>query len=392
MDDATQQSEQGARKPCVACGELIPANATICSHCLQRQTAEKRSQWKMIMGWVAAASALIGLFVSLSGGFHWFVGKHTEKAELEAKMAVAQEQTQHGEYEASVKSYGEILKGSPMYAPAQDGQLSAAMLWVENFQVLGRDDKDPTDLAAAKLDEVMPVLDAGLARSKGEKAADVQAHLGWAHWLNWHVAQREYGPAAEQNLRAALELYPSDVYANAMLGNWMLQNNGNFAEAVKHLNAAVATGKARALVRTMQLGGLTNDEVHGARAELVRAANDMRKNHEPLDDDWKQRVLVFCYNPTTTEQNELVESLTAVPEDDAWKTYLWLDDRPNEDSSDKDFVYANLLEVSGKRMEALDKFRALQHGLGSDAGFTLRSRVDDAVKRLSHGTGGAEKI
>ena len=120
-----------------------------------------------MMGWVAAASALIGLFVSLSGGFHWFVGKHTQKAELEAKMAVAQEQTQHGEYEASVKSYGEILKGSPMYAPAQDGQLSAAMLWVENFQVLGRDDKDPTDLAAAKLDEVMPVLDCRAGSIKG---------------------------------------------------------------------------------------------------------------------------------------------------------------------------------------------------------------------------------
>ena len=124
-------------------------------------------------------------------------------------------------------------------------------------------------------------------------------------------------------------------------------------------------------MRTVQLGGLTNDEVPGARAELVRAANDMRKNHEPLDDDWKQRILVFCYNPTTTEQNEFVESLAAVPEDDAWKTYLWLDDRPNENSSDKDFVYANLLEVSGKRTEALDKFRALQHGLGSDAGFTF---------------------
>ena len=222
-------------------------------------------------------------------------------------MAVAEGQTKSGEYPAAVHTYQGILKSDPLYAPALDGQLDATMLWVENFQVLG-DDKQATNAAGSLLDEIMPILDAGLARSKGSRAADVQAHLGWAHWLNWHIAEREYSHAAEQNLRAAVELDKTNVYANAMLGNWMLQNNGDFQEAIGHLNTAVSTGKARPLAREMQVGGLLGDEHPGARAEMVKAVNDMRKNGEALDDEEKNRVRSFCYSIMSGHQGELVES------------------------------------------------------------------------------------
>ena len=366
MENDVQQGGQGPQKP------------------------EKGSSIKVIMSWVGGATAVLGLIASLSGWFHTFESHRTQRAQLNAKMAVAQGQLKQGEYRSSVRSYGEILKTDPLYSPALEGQLDAAMLWVENFQVLGRDGEKAADAAGPLLDEIMPVLDAGFARSKGSRAADVQAHLGWAHWLNWHIAEREFGPSAVQNLRAAVELDKSNVYANAMLGNWMLQNNGNFQEAIGHLNTAAATGKARPLVREMQVGGLLHDEVRGARAELVKAVNDMRKNGEALDDGQKHRILGFCYNPAVTNPKELAESLSAVPADDAWKTYLWLDDSKDEDETEKtqslnrDFIYANLLEVSGKRTEALEKYRLLQ-GDPQTKHFSFRDRVDDAVKRLSKG-------
>jgi hypothetical protein len=264
------------------------------------------------------------------------------------------------------------------------------MLWVENFQVLGGEGVDPAKLAAGKLDEIMPVLDAGLAQSKGTRQADVQAHLGWAHWLNWHIAEREYGSAAENNLRAALALDSSNVYANAMLGNWMLQNHKSFAEAVGHLNTAVAAGKARPLVRAMQVGGLLHDNVPGARAELVKAVNDMRKNNEPLDEDRKERVVGFCYSPYSTSFDELKDALGAVPEDEGWKTYQWLDGSLDNgvlnDAQDEAhaYIHANLLEAVGKRADALSEFRVLQTRLAKEPG-TMKDRVDDAVKRLSAG-------
>jgi tetratricopeptide (TPR) repeat protein len=352
------------------------------------QKSDKGSSVKLILSWVGGATAVLGLIGSLSGWFHVFDSHRTQRAELKAQMAVAQAQVKQGEYRSSVRSYGDILKSDPLYTPALDGQLDAAMLWVENFQVLGRDGEKTADTAGSLLDEIMPVLDAGLARSKGPKEADVQAHLGWAHWLNWHIAEREFSPAAEKNLRAAVELDKSNVYGNAMLGNWMLQNNGNFQEAIGHLGTAVVTGKARPLVREMQVGGLLHDEVRNARAELVKVVNDMRKNGEALDDGQKHRILGFCYNPTVTSQAELVESLSAVPEDEAWKTYQWLDDLQDADQTDKtqalnrDFIYANLLEVSGKRSEALEKYRTLQQEL-KNTSLTIKGRVDDAVKRLS---------
>jgi tetratricopeptide (TPR) repeat protein len=366
MENDVQQGGQGLQKP------------------------EKASPVKVILSWVGGATAVLGLIGSLSGWFHTFDSHRTQRAQLNVKMAVAQGQLKQGEYHSSVRSYGEILKTDPLYSPAVEGQLDAAMLWVENFQVLGRDGDKAADAAGPLLDEIMPVLDAGLARSKGSRAADVQAHLGWARWLNWHIAEREFSPAAEKNLRAAVELDKSNVYANAMLGNWMLQNNGNFQEAIGHLNTAAATGKARFLVREMQVGGLLHDEVRGARAELVKVVNDMRKNGEALDAGEKHRILGFCYSPGVTNQKELAESLSAVPEDDAWKTYLWLDDVQDEDGAEKtrslnrDFIYANLLEVSGKRTEALEKYRALQRD-PQTRHFSFKDRVADAIKRLSQG-------
>ncbi len=353
------------------------------------QKADKGSSVKVILSWVGGATAVLGLIGSLTGWFHTFDNHRTQRAELNAQMAVAQGQAKQGEYRASVRSYSEILKTNPLYSPALEQQLDAAMLWVENFQVLGRDGASAADAAGPQLDEIMPVLDAGLAREKGPRAADVQAHVGWAHWLNWHIAEREPGSAAEKNLRSALELDKTNVYANAMLGNWMLQNNGSFQEAIGHFNTAVATGKARPLVREMQVGGLLHDEVRGARAELVKAVNDMRKNGEALDPEEKHRILGFCYNPAVTDQAELVESLSAVPEDEAWKTYLWLGDTRNDETAstqslNREFIYANLLEVSGKRKEALEKYRSLQQDPQTKH-FMFRDRVDDAVKRLSKG-------
>ena len=48
----------------------------------------------------------------------------------------------------------------------------------------------------------------------------------------------------------------------------------------------------------------------------------------------------------------------------------------------QDFIYANLLEVSGNRAEALEKFRALQQNPKAMQ-FSFKDQVDVAVKRLT---------
>jgi hypothetical protein len=349
------------------------------------EESQSATPWKRIMAWVGGATAILGLIATLSGGVGWFQNRRAQHAELAIRMDTAHAQAQEGDYEAVVQTYAAILKTYPLYRPALDQQLDATELWVENFEVVGREDQNTADLAAPKLDQIFSILDAALARTKGSQQADVQAHLGLAHWLNETIAKREFGPTAEQDLHAALQADPSNVYANATLGAWMLQKNQNFSDANAHLNAAAATGRARPFVRNMQLAGLMDHDTPGARAALIQAANDMRKSSEPLDEDTRGRILSFCCDPMLGHA-ELFESLSAVPPDEASQTYLWLDDRQQEGDTQRlrrDFIAASLLEISGKRPEALEKYRALQQQLKGRPG-SLKQSVDAAIARLSH--------
>jgi hypothetical protein len=388
MDETTPpEVASEARKPCIACRELIPVSATVCSHCQQSQLPEKPSSLKKITAWVAGVSALIGLFVTLSGGVQWLKNHWTQHHDISGELAVAESQMQRAEYEAAVATYQDILKKDAHNQQAADEQVTAAMRWAENFSVLVPEGKSATDAAAPKLDTILPILDAGLARAKGQRAADILAHIGWIHWLNWHIAERETGPAAEQSFLRALTIDPSNVYANAMFGNWQLQNNRSFSDAVTHFATAVQGGKERPLVRRMQLGGLIYNAAPHARAELVKVVNDMRKNNETLSDDENGRILSFTY--PLSQPAELMEALSAVPPTESWATYQWLDDAQNTEGSDpgwrqlrSDFIYANILELSGKRPEALSRYKLLLPKL-KRSNSTLIGPVQDAIQRLA---------
>jgi len=337
------------------------------------------------MSWAGRISALIGLFGALAGGVTWFINHHRQQVEHGAKLAQAETQTKQGDYQAAIQSYGDILKSDPLDRSALDGQLNAAMQWAEDFRVAVPEGQSAASAAGPELDQIMGLLEAGLARSKGTEAADVQAHLGWAHWLNQHIAEREFGPAPEQNLRAALASDPTNVYANAMLGNWMLQTGGSVPEAVHLLDAAVLTGKARPFVRALELGGLVGLDKAGSRADLIKVANDMRKSSESMSEAEKRRVLAFCLDPVVTNRSELFESLTALTSGDAWSTYLWLDDNPEDaayDSLDHQFIQASLLEAAGKPLQALDQYRQLQLQLKNAPG-SLQNANAAAIVRLS---------
>ncbi len=346
--------------------------------------------WTVILVWIGGISAVLGFVGTVTGFFGNIQGHFHHNAQLDSKMAVAQSQSRQADYQASVQSYADILKGEALYRPALDQQLQATMLWVENYHAYVQPGGDPGGSVPTQLDQIIAILDAALARTHGAAAADVQAHLGWAHWLNQHVAEREYPPdaAAERNFRAALASDPSNVYANAMLGNWMTLNGGNLADAIEHFNIAIATGKARSFVRKLQLAGLSNRDEPGARAALMKAANEMRKNREPLTADDKHRALGFCCDPAVTDHAQLTESLSAVSSDDVWQTYLWLDNPQNtgDDAQHQrmihDFIAANIAEISGDKQKSLSEYRTLQAELNQ--GSTLKGSVDQAMARLSH--------
>ncbi len=346
--------------------------------------AEVKKEWPALISGAGGIATLIGLLVTLGGGVTWLINHHRQNEARQAKMALAQSESEQGDYQAAAQTYAEMLKDDPASKPALDGQLRAAEQQVEDFEVSAPEGQDPAASAGALLDQIMPVLDAGLARAQAPAAkADIQAHIGWAHFLNEKIAEREFGSAAEDNLRAALKQDPKNVYAHAMLGNWLLQTNGDFDEAMRHFDAAVATGRERPMVRTFELGGFEDLDHKGARAALLRVANAMRKDGEPLDQGDKARIRSDCFDSALDDRGEWTESLTAVPPDEEWATYQWLDVNPDADYQHamRRFVEASLLEMGGDRKGALSKLQALEKDLANQPG-SLKNQVDVAVRRL----------
>jgi len=169
-----------------------------------------------------------------------------------------------------------------------------------------------------------------------------------------------------------------------------VQNNGSLQEAFSHLASAAQSGKDRPWVRTMQLGGLIYNEEPLARVELVKVVNDMRKNNESLNEDNKHRILGFNYSLSSYDTAQLAEALSALSPEDSWATYQWLDDQQSTDPTEihnkqlrRDYIYANILELSGKKSEALSQYRALQAKLKNSNYLTFTGAVDNAIKRLS---------
>lgn len=394
MDDSgtAAPATSGARKPCIRCRELIPADATICSHCRSSQTLPKKHLYKDVLKWVAGLAAIIGLLLSAGQLFGpAFTRLHSHR-EVDRLLQEARAESDSGDYQTALATYDHALQLLPNYAPAIDGRCDTAMAWLRNFHIAGADDAELRNRAATQLSAVFPILEAALAGQKGSRQADILAHIGWTHWLNFHIAEKDVPSSAKESLDRALSADPRNVYANAMLGNWLLQRGSRIAEAKQHFDLAIASGRDRPLVRAMQLGGMIYSDDIPTRVELTRVANDMRKNGEKISESYSSRIISTNYSTAVTDDAELAPVLTAVPPEEAWATYQWLEQNGNSsDDSDEDrarswqdhYIQAKIKEVSGQNAEALTLYRALQTEL-KRTDSTLTPRVARAIANLEH--------
>jgi tetratricopeptide (TPR) repeat protein len=369
------------KKFCVACRELIPVEATICSHCRASQEPERPSWSSAGLKWVAGITAIVGLITGLSGVVGPLKGWWTQGRQSKSMFATALRQEELGEYPAAFDTLTEILKNKPGDIPALHARLDVTMLWIEDTWAPLHDNEEYAKQEQPIFARMTPVLEAGLGTSKDYRAADVVAHLGWLNLLKWKIVGED--GRIEEHLRRALQMDPSNVYANAMLGDFMLQTGGSVAEARAHFDAALKTGKVKDFVRGCQLESMIYNNSPGVRGELIRVANQMRKDNDAISDPNKSRIHSY-YSPTIGTDAELREVVSAVPPDEAWATYQWVSS-PESDSEhnaqEQRFIQANIDEVSGKKAEALKIYRDLAQETAKSDG-RLPQRVRDAVRRL----------
>jgi tetratricopeptide (TPR) repeat protein len=343
--------------------------------------------WSVVAAWIGGITAVIAFIGTMSGAFNNIKEHLHHDSGLDAMSAVAKQQAGQGEYSAALQTYAAILQSDPGYKPAQQAQLATTEEWLRNFHASAADDKDSKAVAAAYLDQIFPVLDTALTRVQGPATADILAHLGWAHWMNRYIAMREFDSTAEQDMRNALTLDPNNVYAHAMLGNWLLVNHGSLSEALQHFNAAEATDKERPFVRRYELGALDGDEEPGVRPAVMKIAHTMQQNKEPLNAERKLNTLSFCCNPSVNSHKDMAESFSALPPSDAMQTYIWLDEDAQGDPQvqllKRQFVQAFIAELSGDRNAALQQLRNLRPKVQTANGTTLDEQVDEEIKRLT---------
>jgi hypothetical protein len=212
----------------------------------------------------------------------------------------------------------------------------------------------------------------------------VVAHLGWLNLLKARITGQD--GIVESHLREALRIDAENVYANAMIGEWALLPPGNLDEAKAHFATALKSGKAKSFVRGCQLEGMIYNYDPGVPAELIRVANQMRKDNDPISDSDRGRIHGLIAAGTDAELREVI---SAAPPAEVWATYEWVNP-PTTDESDfasreRRFVRANLDEVSGRSEESLRLYRSLYKELNErkDVSPFVLKRVQDAVKRLS---------
>jgi hypothetical protein len=267
-----------------------------------------------LLKWVGAATAIISLILGARQLFT-IITDRTERSRESAEFtALARQQAGRAEFAEAWHSLDRAEERSRSEA-TDAARLDIAFRWLEE----GR--PGPNQPFSRITDAVVPALDRALLNSQHPRRADILAHLGWATFLKW----RETGTGDPAPLyKQALEIDPRNVYANAMLGHWLIWQGEPLNAARPYFDAAVAAGKDREIVRTFQLAALRNRNDEAADAELIRVVNSMRPQNEHLDERSARAAYVVYRRRYGANAPSSNPADIGIPIADQLATFVWL--------------------------------------------------------------------
>jgi tetratricopeptide (TPR) repeat protein len=259
-------------------------------------------------------------------------------------------------------------------------QEDLAVQWLQNVRV----NVSRGESFFRVVDMLNPVLHRGAAGGQGARKADLLAHLGWGEFLRWREGRIELDP--EPLYRQALAIDPANPYAHAYWGHWQLWTRQTAAlpEARAHFRAALSAGRARELVRRIQLSAIQNLGRSGD-AELLGLVNEMRRQGERIDPTTREAAWsVYRWVCEPPAPDRIAKVLAAVPLADHEATFAALfhgNDLDETRSRRRDACLAALLEAAGRRDEARQVWATLRRELPPDDR-EWRERADAALRRL----------
>jgi hypothetical protein len=326
-----------------------------------------RSRSLELIGVVIAVVALI--LVVTRVGTYW-----QQTREAKALTETAREQAAQGEFLQAWSSLDRaaVLANSEALAAAR---LDIAFAWLQE----GR--PAPGRPFSTITDAVTPVLDQALVKAQGQRRADILAHLGWTTFLRLRDGMSG-DPAVRYH--EALAIDPANPFANAMLGHWLMWRGGSVEDARASFESALArAGPSRAFVRRFQLAALLN-RGGDADAEVLRVANTMRQQGEPLDPRTAGSLYVQYmrrYGPSSGPKRAAEDPLPPAASLALFEWVLRTDGTSDRSAPVTAFVRSALQEKAGERAAALATLRELQSR--DPLSSPLREQVEKAVSRLS---------
>jgi hypothetical protein len=120
-----------------------------------------------------------------------------------------------------------------------------------------------------------------------------------------------------------------------------------FETARPYFDAALATGKERALVRTFQLAAIRNRHNDAADAELIRVVDSMRRQNEMIDTRTARDAYTVYVREYGSRTRAGSGAEPGLPASELLATYLWLTHTPGVSTENPEVNDAVLAALNG---------------------------------------------
>ena len=332
-----------------------------------------------LLKWVGYLTAIFSLCATVVGVAKYLYNHKEIRKTTHALLATEAEEKKAGDYSAGWQTLEKAMQLDPNSASVRMAQNELAMAWLEDVHL--QESQKFSDVT----NKVEPVLLRAVASSKpGPEQADLRAHVGWAYFLESRDGRADLDPA--KAYQEAAEEDGNNPFAQAMWGHWILwQNCDQISEAQKHFTAALAAAREGDYVRRLELSALLNCHTRESDSEVIRVANDMRKEGRRPDDGEREHILAIYSYEFTPKTADTQVFVNIVPPAEHVATFRWLfDDLHSDENSDASRTYylAELQEAAGQREDALSSYTMAVRQMPRFS--SLKEAADAGVKRLSN--------
>lgn len=270
--------------------------------------------------WIGgAAGVLLVAAAALLGYQHTQEQRAREQARLAreaAELGAAVQLCEAGNHAVAWKQFATLALARPADEPLRIAREDCGMRWLREARIVG--DKETF---TALVEPIQPVLAQGLGLSRGERRADLAAHLGLADFLRG----RDGVPTDPRPMyKAALADDPGNVYAHGLWAHYAAWTSGRLDDEMRsHFEAAAKSSRERPWLRRLQFSVAFNRGEHNGYA--LEVLNQMRLGGEQPDASQRdlvwRRLIDWGLTAPPGERDHVLGYLSPA---DALATFEWL--------------------------------------------------------------------